>query len=431
MADNTTDVIVIGAGVAGLAAAEALAAAGLRISVLEARDRTGGRIWTVRDGIVPVELGAEFIHGKPPQVFGLLTAAGVTIEEVSGQPWCVEDGALGPCQFFTEVEDIFRRMEPPPATDESFVDFLRRCCATASAEARRRATEFVEGFHAAPADRVSVQSLVRGDEADREIDGDSSFRLPDGYEVLVRLLQERMLAHGAVVQLNTTVCAVRWRNGAVEVRAEQAGATSVWTAPAIVVTLPLGLLQAGGVQFEPSLREKRDALAKLAMGAAIRVTMQFRERFWECLKDGLGEMSFLFSHDPAFPTWWTLLPRRAPVLTGWCAGPRGERMSHHSRQEIVGAALQALARILGLREERIKQLVERSWSHNWETDPFSRGAYSHVLVGGEGTQQALAEPLARTLFFAGEATDWTGHHSTVHGAFASGRRTAEAVLKTR
>jgi monoamine oxidase len=430
MPNNTADVIVIGAGVAGLAAAEALAAAGLRVSVLEARDRTGGRIWTVRDGIVPVELGAEFIHGKPPQVFNLLRSAGVKIEEVSGQPWCFEDATLSPCQFFAEVEDIFRRMEPPPATDESFTNFLQRCCTTASAEARRRATEFVEGFHAAPANRVSVQSLVRGDEADREIDAESSFRLPDGYEVLVRLLQERMLAHGAVLQLNTTVCAIQWRCGAVEVRAE-AGQTNVFTAPAAVITLPLGLLQAGSVQFEPSLREKQDPLAKLAMGGAIRVTMQFRERLWECLKDGLGEMSFLFSHDPDFPTWWTLLPRRAPVLTGWCAGPRGERMSHRGRQEVIGAAMHALARILGLQEERISGPLERSWSHNWQTDPFSRGAYSHVLVGGEGAQQELSEPLARSLFFAGEATDWTGHHSTVHGAFASGRRAAEEILKTR
>jgi len=96
---------------------------------------------------------------------------------------------------------------------------------------------------------------------------------------------------------------------------------------------------------------------------------------------------------------------------------------------IIDKAVESLASLLGLEKNRLTSQLNTAYLHNWDTDPFSRGAYSYVKVGGEGCQATLAAPIAKTLFFAGEHTDTTGHNGTVHGAIASGQRAAKQILK--
>ena len=144
---NRADVIVIGAGAAGLSAAAELAEAGFSAIVLEARDRIGGRIFTLNDvgQQFPIELGAEFIHGGPPEILDVLRHGKISLNEVSGDNWCVQAGQLSACDFFSEVDVILQRMNDD-GPDESFASFLKRCCPDASQETRQRALAYVSGL---------------------------------------------------------------------------------------------------------------------------------------------------------------------------------------------------------------------------------------------------------------------------------------------
>jgi monoamine oxidase len=296
----------------------------------------------------------------------------------------------------------------------------------------------VRGFHAAHPEEISVQSIREGIKAEEKIDGDSQFRLPQGYDRLISTLEQKLDRKHLAIELKTTVTHVRWRFGVVEVEAQKTDGSRVpASASRLLVTLPLGLLTAKSgehavVKFDPPLSAKTAALSKLRVGHVIRVSMVFRSRFWARLKaDGrtLSKMTFLFSRDPVFPTWWTLTPLDAPVLTGWAPADAAERLSLLSDAEICEEAIQALARVLHLSLDRCRAELLQAYTHNWQNDPYFRGAYSYVAVGGGDTQRELAVPLDNTVFFAGEATNFEGHHGTVHGAIASGYRAAEEILK--
>jgi monoamine oxidase len=206
----------------------------------------------------------------------------------------------------------------------------------------------------------------------------------------------------------------------------------------LLCTLPLGLLATSAartncVQFDPLLTKKARALAKLRVGHVIRVSMVFGRRFWAEMKGegrSLAHMSFLFSNDPSFPTWWTLFPNESPVLTAWAPADCAERLSELSDSGICDEAVKALARVFHIPVSRCREELIEAFTHNWQKDPYSRGAYSYVAVGGSDAQRELAAPIDETLFFAGEATNYEGHHGTVHGAIASGYRAAEEILDT-
>jgi monoamine oxidase len=167
------------------------------------------------------------------------------------------------------------------------------------------------------------------------------------------------------------------------------------------------------------------------MGKVIRVTLRFRERFWEDLpRDSsktMNKLSFLLSQDDWFPTWWTYSPERLPFLVGWAPFHAAERLSGRNEAFVVEQGIRTLHRLLGLSVQELGSLLEHAYVHDWQSDPFSRGAYSYGKAGAEGAQQALAMPVDNTLFFAGEATDTGGHNGTVHGAIASGRRAAAEI----
>jgi monoamine oxidase len=176
------------------------------------------------------------------------------------------------------------------------------------------------------------------------------------------------------------------------------------------------------------------------MGKVIRVTLRFRERFWKDLpqvdhasrgkvRKKMDAMSFLFSDDDWFPTWWTMAPDKPPFLVGWAPFHCAERLSGRNESFVVEKSIRTLHRLLGVSVAELDSLLEHAYLHDWQSDPFSRGAYSYGKAGAEDAQEALAAPISDTLFFAGEATDIDGHNGTVHGAIASGRRAAAEILR--
>lgn len=435
------DVLIIGAGVAGLAAAGMLSRAGVRVLVLEARDRIGGRIATIHPaGLnMAIELGAEFVHGRPPETFELINGCDLEISRIQGEPFCSSDTGLGPCDFWSRIEKVLEKMKREGLPQPKFDAFVRSLHdPEITEEDKRAACNYVRGFHAAHPDEISVQSLIEGIEAEEKIDGDSQFRLPQGYDRLATALQNKLDEGHSRIQLGSSVQSVAWQQDSVAVEAQSSTRLEPrFAARKLLLTVPLGLLKAedGGstIKFDPPLTAKHAALSRLRVGNILRVVLVFRSRFWTGLQADrrtLEKMTFLFSGDEDFPTWWTLYPIEQPVLTAWSPADSAERLSKLSDQEICERAVQSLARVLHTSLDRLRAELVAAYTHNWQTDPYSRGAYSYVASGGSNFQRELAAPLSGTLFFAGEATNFQGHHGTVHGAIASGYRVAKEILQS-
>jgi monoamine oxidase len=400
------DVVVIGAGAAGLAAADALSRAGRSVLVVEARERIGGRVWTRRmPGIaVPVELGGEFVHGEARITHRLAKAAGLGFTPSGRTQRYVERGRLRRVDSFKQAQLAMRDTAALRERDLPVEDFLKKN--RLSALTRSFARLMVQGFDAADPARASARAIAE-EWSGGQMSG-SQPRLREGYGALLDWLAARVLEQGGRIKLNAAVREVRWKRGLVEVVADSFRVVSRQA----VITLPLGVLQSRAVRFSPGL-DKEEAMEKLASGPVIKAAMRFPTAFWQRRAPGVA-----FFHSPGapFPTFWTPLPARVPLLIGWSGGPKATQPSWN--------AIRASLTTLFGRIEQPDELI----IHDWANDPFARGAYSYVLVNGEGARQALAAPLAGTLFLAGEATS-AGDSGTVAGALETGQRAARSALR--
>ena len=415
------DVLVIGAGAAGLAAARELTCAGLKVTVLEARQRLGGRIYTDRSAGFPVELGAEFMHGRSPQLLNLIHRAGLNFVEVAGEFRRKRQGLWGDSgHVMHEVNHLFENM-PGDKPDQSFKQYIDH--SNYKDETKQLALNFVEGFHAADPERVGVHWLLRATKAEEAIGGESSFRMANGYDGVINAIRSAIQEQLCSFLLHTHVKRISWRRGEATVHTTD----SEFSAPRIIITLPLGVLKAGLVVFDPLLEPKQLAMRDLEMGPVIRVSLCFREKFWEEQPE-MRNLSFLFTDDLQFPTWWSSHPLPFPLLTGWAAGKYARALAGHSKEQIIQSALGSLSRILEIAENDLVSRLHSGLVHDWQADPLSCGSYSYVAVGGSMAPDALAAPVEQTLFFAGEAANTEGHNGTVHGAIESGERAAKELL---
>ncbi|HXW93891.1 MAG TPA: NAD(P)/FAD-dependent oxidoreductase [Terriglobales bacterium] len=437
------DVVILGAGAAGLAAAVELGGAGIRPTILEARERIGGRMFTQWDAAsnTAVELGAEFIHGLPKEIWEPLAAHGVSVREVRGEFWCVEDQQLRPAESFSDADSVLDEMDDRQA-DESFVRFLDRRFPPATRTPRleaaiARAGNFITGFHAADPNLIGVHWLVKSRRAEEQIAGDRTFRIENGYRALAEIFHRQLVAAGVSIECNSVAEQIEWGPGRVTVRARNRSGMASLEARSVLISLPLGVLQAGSLRFSPELpAAKRKSIDSLVMGKVIRVTLSFRQRFWENLRPGpnresktLEAMSFLFSQDAWFPTWWTQMPSKVPLLTGWSPAQCAQRVSGRGVAFTIDRSLESLGGLLRVSPRELEALLLEAYVHDWQQDPFARGAYSYGRAGQDGAGRELAIPVDGTLFFAGEAVDVSGQNGTVHGAIASGKHAARQLLR--
>jgi monoamine oxidase len=423
------DVLVLGAGAAGLACGSALRRAGRRVLVLEARERVGGRVWTDRRfASHPVEFGAEFVHGERASTWPAIDATRLATRE-----WRKRDDSLvhaepgGPLDGWFDMArlraadaafDRTRTMalgDVPALASESLDAYLERI----GFDARQRRyvrRSFANACGDGP-ERLCARAVAAGLADDR--DGERDFRVLDGYDRLFDGVSEGLeLRRGSEVRRVTT--------GPGGVRVALADGATV-DARLAVVTLPVGVLHSGDVVFEPGLeRLKGDALRGLAMGPVIKLVYRLRR---PPVDD--PQVEALYAAGPV-PMWWSPSGGRAqeqgdgsvdaPVWTGFVSGPVAAELSRLPASDALARSLAQLADELGRPlEASAARLID------WPRDPHARGGYSVVRPGHHGAREALAAPTP-PLLWAGEATARPGAAATVHGAWESGERAAAEAI---
>ena len=383
------DVVVVGAGVTGLSAARNLTDHGLSVVVLEARDRIGGQLHTDHEFTsVPVELGAGLIHGRDAYTWELVAEAGaetVRVRHGGGTPEPLD--APGAPREDEDAAAYLRRMGvpeerwPPVSIDNEPM--------------RRWSAVWMDEY-----------GLFDWWSSPRE-----NFRVVDGYD---RILAP--LAHDLEVRLSHAVRRVRWSGRGVVVGADGPDGAMEVRAARCVVALPIGVLKAEDVVFEPELPAgHRDAVESLGRTDALKLVYEFDRRVFPEEKDVLG-----WDEDSGF-VFWCLSRGEPEVVVAWAAGENARRLLGMDVAERFAAGRAALGAALG---ERVPEPI--AWTtHDWAADEFSRGAYLFVPPGAHDAPATLAEPLAGTLYFAGEPT--TGEN-TVEGAYAGGYDSTDLLM---
>ena len=422
--------IVVGAGAAGLMAARELARAGKSVSILEARERCGGRIWPLAAAEFgyPAEGGAEFIHGAAPVTRALMGEARLSLSPRGGTRWSVRTGALLPAESSLPHAGRFYQALREVKDDLPIAEFLEtQFAGRRYDELRRSITRTVEGYDAADPHRFSTLALR--DEWLGRNDGEHG-RIREGYGALIEHLAGECQRHGAAIHLGAAVTAIGEEGEGIAARC-QGGAN--FEADAAILTVPLPLLSE--IALPAAARERVAAAADIGFGNVVKILLRFSTKWWTAHGGrDLADLSFLLS-DATVPTWWTQHPDEYPVLTGWLAGPKADRVSSLGESELVDLGLASLAEIFDLAPDRIRKTLVASRAINWGNDPFARGAYSYATPQTREAQSLLRKPAALrkpedgVIFFSGEALYAGPDMGTVEAALASGQETARAILK--
>ncbi|HEX2571812.1 MAG TPA: FAD-dependent oxidoreductase [Polyangia bacterium] len=437
-------VVVVGAGIAGLAAARDLHENGYQVTVLEARERIGGRIWTDRSHHGhPFELGATWIHDATEEnpIARLAARLGVPtrqtrydneqIYDAEGRPLGRQEqeriyghfGAL--VRALAEMRDRRQAAGDPDLPLSVAIEEVLAGGALGRLEPHDRQalglslnTVFE---HEAAADAADLSLYGGLDVASAKLRNEDVSEI----DVLVTGGYDRIVQHlaaGLEIRLGHVVRRVAYDAERVTLSTDQ----GVFVADRVVLTLPLGVLQSGAVEFTPPLPPaKRAALGRLGMNVLNRVYLRFAEPFW----DDTEVIRYISPRPGEWGETYSLVPYTgAPALYLFNGAGFGKALEPLDDDAIVGAAMVVLRRLYGARVPARPETVRIT---RWAADPFARGSYSHVRPGGSAEDHdALAAPIGERLFFAGEATE-RHNPATVHGAYESGRREARRILTMR
>lgn len=417
-------VIVVGAGMAGLAAARRLQQKGISVVVLEARNRIGGRTWTDDSLGMPLDMGASWIHGvrgNPVTDLAREFAVDTAVTDYDNHIVYTHQGRPLRAGELTEldswVEELSAEVEAYGETldsDISLGSVIDRVLAQAepgSDERQKlnfRINSLIEQEYAADVHEMSLWYGLYGEDF-----GGDDVVFPKGYGQIVQ-----QVAKGLDIRLNQIVTHIAYGDE-VTVTTDQ----ETFAADYAIVTLPLGVLQQGSVTFTPALPpEKQTAVHKLGMGLLNKVYFLFQEPFWDVEADFIGHVAEQKGVWAEFMNIYKV--NKQPVLLGFNAAEFARHLETLSDDEIVADGMGVLRTIYG------RNIPDpQAWFiTRWQADPFAGGSYSFVPPdAGKADYRAMARPVANRLFFAGEATH-SEYPSTVHGAVLSGYREADRIL---
>jgi monoamine oxidase len=404
-------VLVVGAGMAGLAAARRLADAGWPVRLIEARDRFGGRVHTNRDWGVPIEMGASWIHGTTDNpLVDLAQRAHVQLVPTDYHGWAklAVDPQLEPLDYNPKTWRKFVEAACDQVDSGSLGAAVNVAATSEELSNSDRAqlafyiTTEIENEYAANADQLSATTFDKGDYASGEQDAVTS-----GYDALPQLL-----ANGLEIVLNTPVTAIARRDRSVVV---QAGNRS-FEGPAAIVTVPLGVLKSGAITFDPPLPVGHArAVNALGFGVLSKSYFRFGRRTWNVEN---AFYQFLGGQPGLWSQWFTLPSVAGPVVLAFNAGERGRSVESSDPKDLMASALPIARQLFG----DVSPVEVRT--SNWTTDPYARGTYSfHAPGSGLDDRRRLQEPIGDRLYLAGEAVG-VNNPATVTGAVVSGRYAA-------
>jgi monoamine oxidase len=420
-------IIIIGAGAAGLMAGKILAAAGHHIQILEARDRYGGRIHSFLHDDKTFEGGAEFIHGNLQVTLDLLREAGIGYTEVGGAMIGHFDGqwqqTREPFEHADEVEDRLSSLRE----NISIKAFLEReFSGDKYAGLRHSLLGYIEGYYAAEPSRMSAQQFYKEWNAEDE----QQYRVDGGYGRMINYLAQQVIARGGSIETSVIAKLVQWEEGKATVT-DSTG--KIYDGDKLIVTIPLGVWQQqqaiSSISFNPTIPNKIEAAQQLGFGHVIKILMLFSPAFWDELKGinaAVQDMGFIFSDQP-IPTYWSQIPSTARLLTGWLAGPKSTDKKWEDDSVVLQETLASLAAILNKSVAEIESLLEWNQVFNWNKDPFTLGGYTYSTMESEVAKKKMVDPLADTIFFAGEALYDGTETGTVEAALASGLFAAKQI----
>ncbi|BAR56275.1 monoamine oxidase [Bradyrhizobium diazoefficiens] len=422
MSDKPQHIVIVGAGAAGLMAGRELARAGKKVTVLEARERCGGRIHPLpaAEFGYPADGGAEFVHGDAPVTRALLREAGLSLQEIEGTLWRFDGANFSREDRHDPHEAELHAVLGDLKDDLTVADFLRRHFAGPEYDGLRYSIErMVEGYDAADPERASTLAL-----REEWMDGGlhTQARINGGYGALIDFLAAECRRHGAAVRLGCVVSAIEDEGGAAVVRGAGGG---VHRCDRVILTVPLPLLRE--IALPANVRAKAAAADDIGFGNVIKILLRFARPWWRERKPDLADMTFLLS-DQTIPVWWTRHPDQHPVLTGWFGGPRTAELQGLDPQALVEAGLGSLATIFGLSREDVARDLVAATATNWGQDPLARGAYSWATPRTRAAQTMLARADGAVLF-SGEALYRGRDMGTVEAALASGLETAGMILR--
>ncbi|MDO8624431.1 MAG: NAD(P)/FAD-dependent oxidoreductase [bacterium] len=411
MGNDQWDVIVIGAGAAGLACARELAEVGKRVLVLEARNRIGGRIHTIRErGIV--EAGAEFIHGENAATWELVRSL-----ELKTAEW--QSSKIEPSRLFgkngvirTDSQALVEEMQKAEegldtyeGQDMSVADFLAK--KEVSEEARFYAGRHIADIEAADIDKVSVAALSR--EGGIATNGFRNFWLPNGYDQIIEGLQK-----GIQIKLENAVATVTWQKDHVVVHCQNGNG---FITSKVVVTVPIGVMKKRVITFLPELPVSFwQAVDTVGFGNSTKLTLWLSEPL---LEFNMLDTAGLFGH------FWPRLFGAEPVLVGFSGGSRASELTKMGEKAAIKVGIEDVADALG---NNIKKQILAARHFTWSDDPYALGSYSYSPLYMGSAREELRVPIENTLYYTGEAVNEVGHVGTVHGAIEAGRDTADKIL---
>lgn len=429
------DILIIGAGATGLMAGRTLAKAGKKVTVLEARERCGGRIHTLNNELFfkNAELGAEFIHGDLPVTLNLLKEAGIAYHSANAAMWQYKDGEFKQESEPIEGWDLLIEILKKLVQDTSIDDFLQQYFpGDKYAELRDSVRKFVSGYDTA--DPCTASAFALRNEWDNEDTG-AQHRITGGYNVMIKYLEEELNSNNGQIYLNSVAKDINWKQGEVNVKTDDG---EVYSAKQLLIALPLGVLQLdenekGALTFTPPIPKHYNALKAMGFGAVIKILLEFDNMFWEgkatqaLAGKSLKNMGYLLS-DEEIPTWWTQFPQHSTVFTGWLGGPDAAEKKAVPDEEILKQSLQSLSNIFNRKPEELKEKLLSYKIMNWTAEPFTRGSYAYDTVATAESRKVLNMPIENTLYFAGEYLYEGAAMGTVEAALTSGETVAKKMI---